>query len=257
MAETGADYDDVLREAQRLGYAEADPTEDVGGKDAAAKMAILASIAFHSRTTLADVEYEGIEKVTARDIAHGRRLGLACKLLGVAKLIDGAMNVRVYPAFIPAAHPIAGVSGAYNAVFLESDAFDRIMLFGPGAGSVPTASAVIGDIISVVNTVKGSFVQNCLCYKDLPFFPDADMVSSFYLRLQVRDQPGVLARIAALFGEEGVSIREMVQEGGGESAELVLLLHPVREEQFFAALGRMKELPDVEGQPAVIRVEGA
>jgi homoserine dehydrogenase len=257
MAETGADYDDVLREAQRLGYAEADPTEDVGGKDAAAKMAILASIAFHSRTTLADVKYEGIEKVTARDIAHGTRLGLACKLLGVAKLIDGAMNVRVYPAFIPAAHPIAGVSGAYNAVFLESDAFDRIMLFGPGAGSVPTASAVIGDIISVVNTVKGSFVQNCLCYKDLPFFPDADMVSSFYLRLQVADKPGVLARIAAVFGEEGVSIQSMVQEGRGESAELVLLLHPVREEQFFAALGRMRGLPDVEGQPAVIRVEGA
>jgi homoserine dehydrogenase len=257
MAETGADYDDVLKEAQRLGYAEADPSEDVGGKDAAAKMAILASIAFHSRTTLGDVEYEGIEKVTARDIAHGLRLGLACKLLGVAKLIDGAMNVRVYPAFIPAAHPIAGVSGAYNAVFLESDAFDRIMLFGPGAGSVPTASAVIGDIISVVNTVRGSFVQNCLCYKDLPFFPDADMVSSFYLRLQVADKPGVLARIAAVFGEEGVSIQSMVQEGRGESAELVLLLHPVREEQFFAALGRMTGLPDVEGQPAVIRVEGA
>ena len=257
MAETGADYDDVLKEAQRLGYAEADPTEDVGGKDAAAKMAILASIAFHSRTTLDDVEYEGIQKITARDIGHGKRMGLACKLLGVAKLIDGRINVRVYPAFIPASHPIAGVAGAYNAVFLESDAFDRIMLFGPGAGSVPTASAVIGDIISVVNTVKGSFVQNCLCYKDLPFFADADMISSFYMRLQVRDKPGVLARIAALFGEEGVSIREMVQEGRGEGAELVLLLHPVREEQFFAALGRMEAVPDVEGQPAVIRVEGA
>jgi homoserine dehydrogenase len=257
MAATGADYDDVLAEAQRLGYAEADPTEDVGGKDAAAKMAILASIAFHSRTTLGDVQYEGIQKITARDIGHGRRLGLACKLLGVAKLIDGAINVRVYPAFLPAAHPLAGVSGAYNAVFLESDAFDRIMLFGPGAGSVPTASAVIGDIISVVNTVKGSFVQNCLCYKDLPFFADADMVSSFYVRVQVRDKPGVLARLAALFGEEGVSIREMVQEGSGEGAELVLLLHPVREEQFFAALGRIQESPDVEGEPAVIRVEGA
>ena len=256
MAETGADYGEVLAEAQRLGYAEADPTEDVGGKDAAAKMAILASIAFHSRTTLGDVQYEGIEKITAPDIAHGRRLGLSCKLLGVAKLIGGAMNVRVYPAFLPAAHPLAGVSGAYNAVFLESDTFDRIMLFGPGAGSVPTASAVIGDIISVVNTVKGSFVQNCLCYKELPFFPDADMVSSFYLRLRVRDQPGVLARLAALFGDEGVSIASMVQEGRGDEAELVLLLHPVREEQFFAALGKMKALPEVQGEPAVIRVEG-
>jgi homoserine dehydrogenase len=256
MAETGADYDDVLKEAQRLGYAEADPTEDVGGKDAAAKMAILSSIAFHSRTGLDDVPYEGITKVTSVDIAHGRRLGLAAKLLGVAKLIDGRMNVRVYPAFLPKTHPLAGVAGAYNAVFLTSDAFDEIMLFGPGAGSVPTASAVIGDVISVVNTVKGSFVQNCLCYKDVPFFPDADMVSRFYLRLRVNDQPGVLAKVSTLFGDHGVSIHSMVQEGGGDEAELVLLLHPVREAQFFGALEQISALPDVHGEPAVIRVEG-
>ncbi len=255
MAATGASYDDVLREAQRLGFAEADPTEDVGGKDAAAKMAILSSIGFHSRTRLEDVEYEGITNVDAVDIAHGTRLGLVAKLLGVAKLIDGRMNVRVYPAFLPQAHPLAGVAGAYNAVFLESDAFDQIMLFGPGAGSVPTASAVIGDVISVVNTVKGSFVQNCLCYKDVPFFPDAEMVSSFYLRLRVADQPGVLGQVAAIFGEHGVSIKSMVQEGGGDEAELVLLLHPVREEPFFAALGKMKTLPVVTGEPSVIRVE--
>jgi len=256
MADTGADYGDVLKEAQRLGFAEADPSEDVGGKDAAAKMAILSSIGFHSRTRLDDVAYEGITNVTAVDIAHGKQLGLVAKLLGVAKLIDGAMNVRVYPAFIPMTHPLAGVTGAYNAVFLESDAFDRIMLFGPGAGSVPTASAVIGDIISVVNTVKGSFVQNCMCYKDLAFFPDAEMVSSFYLRLRVADQPGVLARIAALFGEQGVSIASMVQEGGGDAAEIVLVLHPVREAQFFTALGKIKALPDVLSEPAYIRVEG-
>jgi homoserine dehydrogenase len=256
MAATGADYDDVLKEAQRLGYAEADPTEDVGGKDAAAKMAILSSIAFHSRTGLADVPYEGITKVSSTDIAHGGRLGLVAKLLGVAKLIEGRMNVRVYPAFIPRAHPLAGVAGAYNAVFLTSDAFDKIMLFGPGAGSVPTASAVIGDVISVVNTVKGSFVQNCLCYKDVPFFPDAEMVSRFYLRLRVNDQPGVLAKVSALFGAHGVSIHSMVQEGGGDEAELVLLLHPVREAQFFAALDQISALPDVHGEPAVIRVEG-
>jgi len=256
MADTGADYDDVLKEAQRLGYAEADPTEDVGGKDAAAKMAILASIGFHSRTRLGDVDYEGITGITSVDIAHGQRLGLVAKLLGVAKLIDGSMNVRVYPAFIPRTHPLAGVVGAYNAVFLESDAFDKIMLFGPGAGSVPTASAVIGDIISVVNTVKGSFVQNCLCYKERPFFPDADMVSSFYLRMRVTDRPGVLAKIAALFGDHGVSIASMVQEGGGDSAELVLLLHPVREAQFFTALEKMKALSEVLGTPAYIRVEG-
>ena len=256
MAETGADYDDVLKEAQRLGYAEADPTEDVGGKDAAAKMAILASIGFHSRTRLDDVQYEGITGVTAADIAHGQRLGLVAKLLGVAKLIDGAMNVRVYPAFIPKTHPLAGVVGAYNAVFLESDTFDEIMLFGPGAGSVPTASAVIGDIISVVNTVKGSYVQNCLCYKERKFFPDADMESTFYLRLAVADRPGVLAKIAALFGDHGVSIASLVQEGRGDSAELVILLHPVREAQFFSALEKMKALAEVQGAPAYIRVEG-
>jgi len=256
MAETGADYGDVLKEAQRLGYAEADPTEDVGGKDAAAKMAILASIGFHSRTRLEDVAYEGITEITAADIAHGRRLGLVAKLLGVAKLIDGAMNVRVYPAFIPRTHPLAGVVGAYNAVFLESETFDKIMLFGPGAGSVPTASAVIGDIISVVNTVKDSYVQNCLCYKERAFFPDADMESTFYLRLAVVDRPGVLAKIAALFGDHGVSIASLVQEGRGDSAELVLLLHPVREAQFFSALEKMKALAEVQGAPAYIRVEG-
>ncbi len=256
MAATGADYDEALREAQRLGFAEADPAEDVGGKDAAAKMAILSSIAFHSRTRLGDVEYEGITNVTALDIAHGERLGLVAKLLGVAKLVGGGMNVRVYPAFLPRTHPLAGVAGAYNAVFLESDTFDEIMLFGPGAGSVPTASAVIGDIISVVNTVKGSFSQNCMCYRDLPFFPNADMVSRFYLRLRVDDKPGVLAKLSALCGEEGVSIHSMVQEGQGSEAELVLVLHPVREEQFFAALGRMRALSDVKGEPSVIRVEG-
>ncbi len=256
MAATGAEYDEVLQDAQRLGFAEADPTEDVGGKDAAAKMAILSSIAFHSRTRLGDVEYEGITNISSLDIAHGTRLGLVAKLLGVAKIVDGSMNVRVYPAFLPCSHPLAGVSGAYNAVFLQSDTFDEIMLFGPGAGSLPTASAVIGDIISVVNTVKGSFVQNCMCYRNLSFFPDADMVSRFYLRLRVADQSGVLAKISALFGDEHVSIQSMVQEGRGDEAELVLVFHPVREEQFFAALGRIRNLDEVKGDPSVIRVEG-
>lgn len=255
MTETGADYTDVLAEAQRLGYAEADPTDDVTGKDAAAKMAIMSSIAFHSRVNLADVAHEGVTKITAVDIAHGRRLGLVCKLLGVARLIDDAMNVRVYPAFIPATHLLAGVSGAYNAVFLESEAFDKIMLYGPGAGGVPTASAVIGDVISVANTAKGGFTHNCLCYKDRPFFPSDDVVSRFFLRIRVADRPGVLARVAAEFGEEGVSIRSMVQEGGGDAAELVFLLHPAREARFFDALERLLALDEVQGEPGVIRVE--
>lgn len=256
MTESGAAYDDVLRKAQELGFAEADPTEDVTGKDAAAKMAILASIAFHSRVTLADVQHEGITNVGAADIAHARTFGYVIKLLGVAKLIDGAVNVRVYPALLPREHPLAGVSGAYNAVFLESDSFDRIMLFGPGAGSVPTASAVLGDIISIVNTAPGGFVRNCTCYKDLPFLANDDVVASFYLRMQVQDKPGVLARITPILAEEGVSIRTVVQEGRGASAELVLVLHPSREAAVMRALARIGALPEVQSGPSFIRIEG-
>jgi homoserine dehydrogenase len=256
MTQTGAEYGATLAQAQKLGFAESDPTEDVTGKDAAAKMAILSSIAFHSRVRLADVHYEGIAGVTDVDVTHGKLLGLVPKLLGVAKIVDGRVNVRVYPAFIPAHHPLAGVSGAYNAVFLESDSFDRIMLFGPGAGSVPTASAVIGDIISIVNTAPGGYIRNCVCYKDLGFYPGDEVVSRFYLRLRVADEPGVLAKIAGLFGDEGVSIESMQQTGGDETAQLVLVLHPVVEKAFFRALARIAALESVFEAPTVIRVEG-
>ena len=256
MAQTGAEYGPTLRKAQELGYAEADPTEDVTGKDAAAKMAILSSIAFHSRVSLTDVEHEGIEAVTDVDVARGRELGLTPKLLGVAKLVDGCVNVRVYPCFIPDTHPLAGVSGAYNAVFLESDSFDRIMLFGPGAGGTPTASAVIGDVISIVNTTPGGYIGNCTCYKELGFYPGDEVVSRFYLRVQVADEPGVLAAIAGVFGQEGVSIHSMQQIGQEDSAQLVLVLHPVREAAFFGALTRIAALPVVRSRPSVIRIEG-
>ena len=255
MTQTGAHYDDVLGQAQELGFAEADPTEDVTGKDAAAKMAILASAGFHSRVTLADVPYEGVVGVTAADIAHGRDLGLTLKLLGVAKLVDGKVNVRVYPAFLPSSHPLAGVSGGYNAVFLEGDSFDKIMLFGPGAGGRPTASAIIGDIISVVNTVQTGF-RNCTCYKALPLASDDDIVSTFFLRMQVADRPGVLAGLAAIFGDEQVSIRSVRQSGRGEEAELVMVLHPVTEAAFKRALACVEALDVVHGRPSVIRVEG-
>jgi len=249
MAQTGAEYGPTLKKAQELGYAEADPTEDVTGKDAAAKMAILSSIAFHSRVNLHDVSCEGIEGITDTDVAHGRELGLVPKLLGVAKLIEGRINVRVYPCFIPGDHPLAGVSGAYNAVFLESDSFDEIMLFGPGAGGTPTASAVIGDIISIVNTAPGGFIRNCTCYKQLRFFPSDEVVSRFYLRMKVADQPGVLAAIAGVFGDQGVSIASMQQIGEEDSAQLVLVLHPVKEAAFFAALARIAALRGVHGTP--------
>ncbi len=256
MTETGAQYEDVVKQAQKLGFAEADPTEDVTGKDAAAKMAILSSIGFHSRTTLADVEYEGIAGVGAADIAHASALGYVIKLLGVAKLIDGRMNVRVYPAFLPKDHPLAGVSGAYNAVFLESDNFDKIMLYGPGAGSVPTASAVIGDIISVVNTAPGAFVQNCTCYKQIDFYPDDEVVSSFYVRMHVDDVPGVLAQITPILAAEGVSVRSVLQSGREDAAELVFVLHPAREAAVNASLARIAALDCVRGAPTVFRVEG-
>jgi homoserine dehydrogenase len=255
MRDKGLAFDVVLKEAQRLGYAEADPTEDVGGKDAAAKMAILSSIAFHSRVTLADVEHEGIGGITDIDVAHGKALGLVPKLLGVAQLIDGRVNARVYPCFIPAGHPLAGVSGAYNAVFLESETFDKIMLFGPGAGGTPTASAVIGDVISVVNTARGGYVRNCVCYKDLGFYPNDEVVSRFYLRVQVVDESGVLATIAGMFGEQGVSIHSMQQIGEEDTAQLVLVFHPVKEAAFFRALERISALPVVRGTPSVIRME--
>lgn len=256
MAETGAEYEPTLKRAQELGFAEADPTEDVSGKDAAAKMAILASIAFHSRVRLSDVECQGIEGITEADVAHGKDLGLAPKLLGVAKLVNGRMSVRVYPCFVPKDHPLAGVSGAYNAVFLESDSFDKLMLFGPGAGGTPTASAVIGDVISIVNTAPGGYVRNCTCYRDLGFYPSAQMVSRFYLRLHVTDEPGVLAKVTGLFGEEGVSISSMLQTGWEEEAELVLVLHPVEEGAFLRALERIAALPIVRGKPSFIRIEG-
>ena len=255
MAQSGAEYAPTLKKAQELGFAEADPTEDVSGKDAAAKMAILSSIAFHSRVTLADVEHEGIGGITDIDVAHGKALGLVPKLLGVAQLIDGRINARVYPCFIPAGHPLAGVSGAYNAVFLESETFDKIMLFGPGAGGTPTASAVIGDVISVVNTARGGYVRNCVCYKDLGFYPNDEVVSRFYLRVQVVDESGVLATIAGIFGDQGVSIHSMQQIGEEETAQLVLVFHPVKEAAFFRALERISALPVVRGTPSVIRME--
>jgi homoserine dehydrogenase len=256
MAQSGAEYGPTLAKAQELGYAEADPTEDVTGKDAAAKMAILSSIAFHSRVNLSDVEHQGIESITDVDVAYGKGLGLVPKLLGVAKLIEGRVSVRVYPCFIPTEHPLAGVSGAYNAVFLESDSFDNIMLFGPGAGGTPTASAVIGDIISIVNTAPGGYIHNCTCYKDLGFYPGAEVVSRFYLRVRVADEPGVLAAIAGVFGQEGVSIHSMQQSGEEDSAQLALVLHPVREAAFFGALARIEALPAVRSKPSVVRIEG-
>ncbi|MHB8168609.1 MAG: homoserine dehydrogenase [Thermoleophilia bacterium] len=257
MNRTGARYADALARAQEWGYAEADPTADISGKDAAAKMAILASIAFHTGVGLDDVTCTGIEDVSSLDIAYARELGFTVKLLGVAKLYQDKINVRVYPALLKMDHPLASVSGAYNAVFLKGTAIDEIMLSGPGAGGRETASAVVSDIISVVAR-RGApgFLEYPVAYSELDFYPDDDVVSSFYLRLEVEDEPGVLGAIARVFGEHEVSIQSVLQKGRGARAELVMVFHPVREASFAAAIEQIGGLKVVRSAPRPIRVEG-
>ena len=256
MSKTGAGYEDALARAQQLGYAEADPTEDVSGLDAAAKMAILASIAFHSTVKLDDVDCAGIEDINPLDIEYARELGLTLKLLGVAKLYRNKVNVRVYPALLSREHPLAAVSGAYNAVFLEGDAIDEIMLSGPGAGGMETASAVVSDVVSIVSRRTPGFLEYPVAYKELGFFAGEDVISTFYLRLEVEDVPGVLASIASVFGDHQVGIQSVIQKGRGAHAELVMVFHPVAEKSFMAALKKLATLPDIKSEPRPIRVEG-
>ncbi|MHB0914472.1 MAG: homoserine dehydrogenase [Thermoleophilia bacterium] len=255
MVRTGAKYEDALARAQEWGYAEADPTEDISGKDAAAKMAILASVAFHAEIGLDDVACVGIENINSLDIAYARDFGMTLKLLGVAKLYDGRINVRVYPALIDIDHPLASVNGAYNAVFLKGTSIDEIMLSGPGAGGIETASAVVGDIVSIVARPEVASLDYPRTHGGLELFPDDDVISTFYLRLEVEDEPGVLARIAQVFGEHEVSVESVLQRGRGQHAELVMVFHPVAEKSFNAALEQISTLPIVKGKPGTIRVE--
>jgi homoserine dehydrogenase len=248
MAATGASYEDALREAQEMGYAEADPTEDVTGKDAAAKMAILARLAFGATVGLDQVSYEGIERITADDIAYASELGLSLKLIGSAERIDGGVAVHVHPAFLYADHPLASVNGAFNAVTIESPAITEITLSGPGAGGVQTASAVLGDVISAM-IPPPSLPPPAV---ELPIVSDVEF--SFYLHLEVADRPGVLAQVAEILGLQGVSIRSVVQKGLGEEARLVMVMHPVLESKFRAAVELLSRLDFVREPPRVIRV---
>jgi homoserine dehydrogenase len=248
MAATGASYTDALREAQEMGYAEADPTEDVTGKDAAAKMAILARLAFGAAVRLDQVSYEGIERITADDIAYASELGLSLKLIGSAERIDGGVAVHVHPAFLYADHPLASVNGAFNAVTIESPAITEITLSGPGAGGVQTASAVLGDVISAM-IPPPSLPPPAV---ELPIVTDVEF--SFYLHLEVADRPGVLAQVAEILGLQGVSIRSVVQKGLGEEARLVMVMHPVLESKFRAAVELLSRLDFVREPPRVIRV---
>jgi len=248
MARTGASYEQALRDAQELGYAEADPTEDVTGKDAAAKMAILARLAFNAPVHLDQVSYEGIERLTPDDIAYARELGLSLKLVGSAERIGDGIAVHVHPAFLYAGHPLASVNGSFNAVTIESPAITEITLSGPGAGGPQTASAVLGDVISAMippPSVPPPAVEQ-------PVVGDVEF--SFYLHLEVADRPGVLAQVAEILGMQGVSIRSVVQKGLGDEARLVMVMHPVLESRFRAAVDLIARLDIVRAAPRVIRV---
>jgi homoserine dehydrogenase len=254
MYNNEGDYAEILAKAQELGYAEADPTADVGGADAAAKMAILGSIAFHSRVRLADVAYEGIENVSLDDVRYAKDLGFAVKLIGAARLVEGRVSVRVFPALVPVDHPLAAISGSNNAVFLRGDEIGEIMLMGPGAGGVPTATAVVSDIVSIANTKDVGFLQSCSCYRELSFYPADEMESAFFIKMNVEDVSGVLARIASVFGEHGVSIASMIQKGRGAEAELVLITHPTKEKNFFAAIREANALTCCRSEAMTLRV---
>jgi homoserine dehydrogenase len=248
MAETGASYQDALAEAQRLGYAEADPTDDVNGKDAAAKMAILARLAFNTPVHLDQVLYEGIEHLTADDMEYARDLGLGLKLIGTAERVDGGLSVRVHPAFLYAGHPLASVSGPFNAVTIESQAITEITLSGPGAGGPQTASAVLGDVISAM--IPPASTPPTTDRLEIV----TDVESAFYLHLEVADRPGVLAQVAQLLGLQGASIRSVVQKGLGENARLVMVTHPILESKFYAAVELIGALDFMRSRPRPIRV---
>ncbi len=248
MAETGASYQDALAEAQELGYAEADPTEDVNGKDAAAKMAILARLAFDTPVALDDVRYEGIETLTSDDMEYARELGLALKLVGTAERVNGGLNVRVHPAFLYAGHPLASVNGPFNAVTIESDAITEITLSGPGAGGPQTASAVLGDVISAMIPPASTPETHAA----LPIVEDIE--SAFYLHLEVADEPGVLAQIAQVLGLQGISVKSVVQKGLGDQARLVMVVHPILESKLFAAVEMIAGLEFMRARPRAIRV---
>ncbi|WP_169950320.1 homoserine dehydrogenase [Microbispora sp. H11081] len=259
MDSTGASFNDALEEAQALGYAEADPTADVEGFDAAAKAAILAGIAFHSRVTAADVHREGITEITAADVASAKGMGYVIKLLAIcARSDDGrSVGVRVHPAMIPRTHPLAGVREAYNAVFVEAESAGRLMFYGAGAGGAPTASAVLGDIVAVArNRLAGTRGPEESTYADLAVHPMGDSVTRYHVSLDVADKPGVLARVADIFARHDVSIQTVRQEGRGDDAQLVLVTHRASDAALSDTIKELRDLNIVRAVASVMRVEG-
>jgi len=257
MDSSGAEFADALKEAQELGYAEADPTADVGGFDAAAKAAILASLAFHTRVTADDVYRQGIAAVTAADIASARALGCVVKLLAICERCDGGISARVHPAMIPREHPLASVREAYNAVFVEAESAGRLMFYGAGAGGGPTASAVLGDLVVVArNRVAGIRGPDAPSYAELPLLPMAEALTRYHVALDVADRPGVLAPVAEAFARHHVSIKAVRQEGRGAEAYLVIVTHTARESALAATVADLSAMEAVRAVDSVMRVEG-
>jgi homoserine dehydrogenase len=259
MSREGRDFNDVLAEAQQLGYAESDPTADVEGLDAARKIAILSSIAFNSRVTLDDVYVEGISKITPEDIKYADELGFIIKLLAIGQERDGKVQTRVHPAFLPKNHPLAAVNDVYNAVFIKGDAVGEIMHFGRGAGQMPTASSVMGDIIEVVRNVRQHTNTRigCTCYEEKPAYNIDCLEAQFYIRMTVTDRPGVLAGIAGVFGDHNVSLATVLQKTSLQNmAELILITHEVKEKDLRDSLIVLQEMPIVDKINNVIRLEG-
>ena len=258
MTNEGMDFDKVLAEAQAKGYAEADPTADVEGLDAARKIAILASIAFGARVTVDDAYAEGIRNIGVEDIDYAKELGYVIKLVGIAKQDELGINVRVHPLLLPKDHPLASVNDVFNAIFVKGDAVGETMFYGRGAGEMPTASAVTADILDVArDIVHGSSSRIlCTCFEDKPTYSIEQSVSAYYIRLLVEDKPGVLAAIAGILGEQNVSICSVIQKlKVDHHTELVLITYPVKDEGVKAALHSIKKLPIVDRICNVIRVE--
>lgn len=262
MDEEGADYDDVFAEANALGYLEADPSLDVDGLDAAAKAAILAELAFHTRVTISDVYCEGISAVTAADMKAARAMGFVIKLLAIAELVqsdqgDDAVVVRVHPAMIPITHPLANVRGSFNAVFVTAEAAGEMMFYGRGAGGDPTASAVLGDVVVAArNRVLGGRGPGESTYSELPVLGIGHAKTRYYVNLDVQDRPGVLAQISQAFADNGVSIQVVRQDGHGDDAGLIVRTHAGSEESLARTVKALKEMDAVRKVVGVMRVEG-
>jgi homoserine dehydrogenase len=261
MDSSGAAFAESLEEAQALGYAEADPTADVEGFDAAAKAAILASLAFHTPVTAADVHREGITEVTAADIGSARGLGRVVKLLAICERNAGngqsGISVRVHPAMIPRSHPLAAVGEAYNAVFVEAESAGRLMFYGAGAGGTPTASAVLGDIVAVArNRLGGTRGPDASTYAGLPVMPMGETLTRYHVSLDVDDRPGVLAPVAEAFARHDVSIEAVRQASRGQEAQLVIVTHTARDAALAATVRDLEALSVVRAVASVMRVEG-